>query len=114
MACSTRPNNRDWHEKSVGVGRHAGPMVPPNLVHRIVQLYFGLLFYGLGCALQVRANLGLDPWDVFHQGISRHTGLRIGTVVILVGVAVLLLWWPLRQWPGVGTISNALVVGLAM
>ena len=85
-----------------------------KLPRRLVQLYIGLLLYGLGCALQVRGNLGLDPWDVFHQGISRHTGLRIGTVVILVGVGVLLLWWPLRQWPGVGTVSNAIIVGLAM
>jgi uncharacterized membrane protein YczE len=91
------------------------PRTPARrLPRRLLQLYVGLLLYGLGCALQVRANLGLDPWDVFHQGVARHTGLRIGTIVILVGVGVLLLWWPLRQWPGVGTVSNAILVGLAM
>jgi len=77
-------------------------------------LYIGLLLYGLAAALQVRSGLGLDPWDVFHQGLSRHIGLAIGTVVIIVGAAVLLLWIPLRQWPGLGTISNAILIGLSM
>src|SRR4051812_44832178 len=83
-------------------------------VRRLVQLYVGLILYGLGCALEVRGNLGLDPWDVFHQGVSRHLHIAIGTVVILVGAAVLLLWWPLRQRPGLGTVSNVLFVGVAM
>jgi uncharacterized membrane protein YczE len=68
----------------------------------------------LAAALQVRSGLGLDPWDVFHQGLSRHIGLAIGTVVIVVGVAVLFLWIPLRQRPGLGTISNAILIGLSM
>ena len=63
---------------------------------RLTQLYIGLLLYGFGAALQVRAGLGLDPWDVFHQGLSRHTGLAIGTWVIIIGAGVLLLWIPLR------------------
>jgi uncharacterized membrane protein YczE len=84
------------------------------LARRLVQLYVGLLLYGLGCALEVRGNLGLDPWDVFHQGLSRHLHVQIGTVVIIVGAAVLLFWWPLRQWPGLGTVSNVIFVGLAM
>src|SRR3954464_15342931 len=84
------------------------------LLRRLLQLYVGLLLYGLGCALEVRGNLGLDPWDVFHQGVSKHTGLAIGTIVILVGAAVLVLWWPLQQWPGLGTVSNVVFVGLAM
>jgi uncharacterized membrane protein YczE len=62
----------------------------------------------------IEARLGLDPWDVFHQGVARRTGLRIGTIVIIVGIAVLLLWIPLRQRPGIGTISNAIVIGLAV
>ncbi|MFF7157725.1 YitT family protein [Streptomyces sp. NPDC008139] len=62
----------------------------------------------------IRAALGLDPWDVFHQGLSRLTGLSIGVVSIVVGAAVLLLWWPIRQRPGLGTVSNVFVVGLAM
>jgi uncharacterized membrane protein YczE len=78
------------------------------------QLLVGLALYGLSGALLVRARLGLDPWDVLHQGIARHAGLAIGTVVIVVGAAVLLLWIPLRQWPGVGTVCNVVVIGLAM
>ena len=81
---------------------------------RVLQLYLGLLCYGTAGALQVRSGLGLDPWDVLHQGISRHTGLAIGTVVIVVGAAVLLLWIPLRQWPGLGTISNVVLIGVSM
>jgi uncharacterized membrane protein YczE len=85
-----------------------------RLALRLSQLYLGLWLYGLAAALQVRSRLGLDPWDVFHQGIAGHVGLAIGTVVILVGAAVLLLWIPLRQWPGIGTVSNAILIGIAM
>jgi uncharacterized membrane protein YczE len=80
---------------------------------RLLQLYAGLLLYGLSMALQVRATLGLGPWDVFHEGVTEHTGLSFGTVVILTSVAVLAIWIPLRQKPGLGTISNVFVVGLA-
>jgi uncharacterized membrane protein YczE len=73
-----------------------------------------LLFYGLAGALQVRSKLGLDPWDVFHQGLANHLHLAIGTVSIIVGAAVLILWTPLRQWPGLGTISNVFLVGLSL
>ena len=82
-------------------------------VRRLVQLYAGLLLYGATIAVQVRAGLGLDPWDVFHQGVADHTGLSFGTVVNLTGAAVLLAWIPLRQRPGIGTISNVLVIGIA-
>lgn len=85
-----------------------------HLARRLIQLYVGLICYGVSCALMIEARLGLDPWDVFHQGVARRTGLSIGTVVIIVGVAVLLLWIPLRQRPGIGTISNAIVIGLAV
>ncbi|MDT4908502.1 MAG: hypothetical protein QOI69_1743, partial [Pseudonocardiales bacterium] len=85
-----------------------------GLVRRVLQLYIGLLLYGLAGALQVRSGLGLDPWDVLHQGLSRHLGLAIGTMVIIVGVAVLLLWIPLRQRPGIGTISNVVLIGVSM
>jgi uncharacterized membrane protein YczE len=102
---------REMARNPDGVVRHAGTV---HLARRLIQLYVGLVLYGLGCALQVRGNLGLDPWDTLHQGISKHTGLAIGTVVIVVGAAVLLFWWPLRQWPGLGTVSNVIVVGLAM
>ncbi len=81
---------------------------------RLVQLYAGLVLYGISSSLLVLADLGLDPWDVFHQGLSRTFGLAIGTWAIIVGVAVLLLWIPLRQRPGIGTVSNVILVGLTM
>ena len=81
---------------------------------RLTQLYAGLVLYGVSLALQIRAGLGLDPWDVFHQGLSDLTGLSFGTIVIIVGALVLAAWIPLRQRPGIGTISNVIVVGLAV
>lgn len=84
------------------------------LPRRLTQLYIGLLLYGLAGALQVRAGLGLDPWDVLHQGIARRIHLGIGTVVIIVGAVVLLAWIPLRQRPGLGTLSNVVLVGVSM
>ena len=81
---------------------------------RLVQLYGGLLLYGISSSLLVLAGLGLDPWDVFHQGFSRTFGLAIGTWTIIVGAGVLLLWIPLRQRPGIGTISNVVLVGAVM
>src|SRR3954454_23485003 len=81
---------------------------------RLVQLYGGLVLYGISSSLLVFANLGLDPWDVFHQGLSKTFGLAIGTWAIIVGVFVLLLWIPLRQRPGIGTVSNVVLVGLTM
>jgi uncharacterized membrane protein YczE len=82
-------------------------------VARLVNLYIGLCAYGLSMALMVESHLGNMPWDVFHQGIARVTGLSFGTVVIAVGAIVLLLWIPLRQRPGLGTVSNVIVIGLA-
>jgi uncharacterized membrane protein YczE len=84
------------------------------LARRLVQLYLGLLLYGTSMALMIEAELGLDPWDVFHQGLADVTGLSFGWVVIGVGAAVLLLWIPLRQRPGLGTVSNVIVIGLAV
>ena len=81
---------------------------------RLLQLFLGLALYGVSLAMMVRADLGLDPWDVFHQGVARRTGLSFGTVVIATGAAVLLLWVPLRQRPGVGTVSNVVVLGLVV
>ena len=82
-------------------------------VRRLSQLMVGLVLYGVSMAMMIRSTLGLDPWDVLHDGITRRTGLSFGTVVIIVGVLVLLLWIPLRQWPGLGTVANAVVIGLA-
>jgi len=81
---------------------------------RFIQLLTGLCVFGLGAALMVRANLGLDPWNVFHQGLSGLTGLSLGLLSILSGVVVMLLWIPLRQKPGIGTIANILVIGLSL
>ncbi|GLW65008.1 membrane protein [Actinomadura rubrobrunea] len=83
-----------------------------SMARRLVQLYVGLALYGLGIALQVASGLGNDPWDVFHQGLSRRFGLSIGTWIVIVGALVMLAWIPLRQRPGIGTISNALLVGV--
>jgi uncharacterized membrane protein YczE len=84
------------------------------IVRRLAQLYAGLVLYGASAAMLVLAGLGLDPWDVLHQGLSRRFGLGVGTWVIIVGAVVLALWWPLRQRPGFGTLSNVVVIGLVM
>ena len=83
-------------------------------VRRLAQLYAGLVLYGASMALQIRAGLGLDPWDVFHQGVANRTGLSFGTIVIITGAVVLLAWIPLRQRPGFGTVSNVFVIGVAV
>jgi uncharacterized membrane protein YczE len=85
-----------------------------RLTRRLGQLYAGLVLYGASAALLVRAGLGLGPWDVLHQGVSERSGISIGVVSVLVGAVVLLLWVPLRQRPGLGTVSNVFVVGLSM
>ncbi len=87
---------------------------PAGLGKRLLALFFGLVLFGVSIALLVASGLGLDSWDVFHQGLANRTGLGLGTVVILVGAVVLALWIPLRERPGVGTISNVIVVGLAL
>jgi uncharacterized membrane protein YczE len=85
-----------------------------HLPRRLAQLYVGLVLFGVSMAFLIRARLGLDSWDVLHQGVARHTGLRFGWIVIAVGALVLLLWVPLHQRPGIGTVSNVIVVGLAV
>ncbi|NLP85610.1 hypothetical protein HF576_17365 [Microbacterium sp. CFH 90308] len=81
---------------------------------RVTQLLVGLFLYGAGCALTIEAGLGVDPWTVFAQGLSLHTGIGIGWITNILGFFVLLLWIPLRQKPGVGTIANILLVGTSM
>lgn len=83
------------------------------MIRRLTQLFTGLLLMGFSSAMMVRSDLGLNPWDVFHQGVGQATPLSFGTVVIITGAIVLMLWVPLRQRPGVGTISNMIVIGLA-
>ncbi|MER0484463.1 hypothetical protein ABR737_40090 [Streptomyces sp. Edi2] len=83
-------------------------------VRRLIQLFAGLALYGVSMGLMLRAGLGLEPWSVLNQGISRHTGLSIGTVTIVSGALILLLWIPLRQRPGLGTVANVVILGLVM
>lgn len=85
-----------------------------RLTRRLVQLYAGLALYGASMALLVRSSLGVTPWDVLHQGLARQLGWSLGTVAIAVGALVLLGWIPLRQKPGLGTVSNVVVIGLAV
>ena len=95
----------EWTRRRVGHSR---------LPRRLSQLYLGLALYGFSDAVLIRGGLGLAPWDVLHQGLSRHSSISIGWWVNIVGALLLLLWIPLRQRPGVGTISNVLVIGLAI
>ena len=83
-----------------------------RFTRRFVQLVIGLWLYGVSMAMFIRAGLGLDPWDVFHFGVQTHWDVSFGTVVIVVSFAVLLLWIPLRQWPGLGTILNLVLIAL--
>lgn len=83
------------------------------LARRLVNLYLGLVLFGASLALMIESRLGLGPWDVFHQGLALRLGLSFGWVVIGVSVLVLLAWIPLRQRPGIGTVSNVILVGLA-
>lgn len=82
-----------------------------QLAVRLVQLVVGLFFYGIGLALMVRGAIGVAPWDVLSQGISLQTGLPFGLVTNIVGAGVLLLWIPIRQKPGLGTVLNVLLIG---
>lgn len=84
-----------------------------RLVRRLSQLAVGLVLYGLTLALIIRAAVGNAPWDVLHQGIAKHTSLSIGEAVIVMSLVVLLLWIPIRELPGLGTIANSFLVGLS-
>lgn len=84
-----------------------------RLGRRLVQLYAGLLLYGFSIALMVEANLGLAPWDVLHSGLTKWFPIDIGQALVLVSFVVMLAWIPLREMPGIGTVSNALVIGLS-
>jgi uncharacterized membrane protein YczE len=84
-----------------------------RLPRRLVQLYVGLVLYGVSLGMMVRSDLGLAPWDVLHSGLGRYLPITLGQAVVLMSFVVLLLWIPLREMPGLGTISNAIVVGLA-
>jgi len=91
------------------------PLPPADeLRTRLPRLLLGLTFFGVGIGLMVRADLGLGPWDVLHQGVAERTGISIGVVTILTGLVVLLLWIPLRERPGLGTVLNVLLIGVVV
>ena len=90
------------------------PTLDVRPTRRLVQLYAGLVLYGVSMALLVRSGLGVMPWDVLHQGLARQLGWSLGVVTIVVGALVLLAWIPLRERPGLGTVSNVVVIGLAL
>lgn len=98
------PAHRWWN-------RFLLPLPVDRRPRRFSQLFAGLLLYGITMGLMVRAVLGLDPWDVFHFGLATKVPLSLGTVITLASVVVLLLWIPLRQRPGFGTVANTLVIG---
>lgn len=92
--------------------RFIRPLPADRRVRRLLQLTVGLALFGISVAMIVRAGLGAGPWDIFHQGVGRRTPLTFGTVVILTSIVVLLLWVPLRERPGLGTLANAVAVGV--
>jgi len=86
---------------------------PRYNVTKDFQLYVGLVLYGFSIALMVRSDLGLAPWDVLHSGLTKHFPIDIGQALVIVSFVVMLAWIPLREMPGVGTISNAIVIGVS-
>src|SRR5690606_33744 len=104
-----RPEISNWIWNVGPVTGDAGAMV-----RRLVALYAGLWLYGFSMAVMVRAGLGLDPWDVFHQGVAEHVPLSFGMVCALMGVAVQLAWVRLRQRRGLGTVRNVVVIAVAV
>jgi len=83
-------------------------------IARTGALLVGLTGYGFSMALMIKAGLGLDPWDVFHQGLAGRTGLSFGLITAIVGVGVLLAWIPLRNRPGIGTVANVIVIAVVV
>lgn len=83
-----------------------------NLFVRLVRLHVGLALYGFAMSLMIRGNIGVSPWDVLSQGLSKSTNISFGIWTIIISVAVLLLWIPLKQWPGFGTLANTVLVGV--
>ncbi len=93
----------------------AAPIVPSDrFVERLLRCLFGLFLFGLGISMLLDAELGAAPWDVFHTGVSELTGISVGNIVIITGLALLLIWIPLRERPGLGTLLNAVVIGLVV
>lgn len=117
MSSATTPcDHGSDHTAPRGVLVDLGPIAQlraGRLARRLPQLYVGLFLYGVSLAMMVRGALGLAPWDVLHSGFIRHVPMSLGQAVVLFSFVVLVLWIPLREMPGLGTISNAVVVGLS-
>jgi uncharacterized membrane protein YczE len=111
----TRGCHRD---DAIGRGRSVATvrlLLPPDRpVARIIRCVGGLALFGVGISALIDAHLGAAPWDVFHTGVSDRTGIPVGTVTIATGLALLIAWIPLRVRPGLGTILNAVVIGLVV
>ena len=90
------------------------PLPNDRLVQRIVRCVVGLALFGFGISCFIAADLGLAPWDIFHQGLERKTGISIGIIIVITGVLILLLWIPLRERMGLGTLLNAIEIGLVV
>ncbi|MGD8150406.1 YczE/YyaS/YitT family protein [Ornithinimicrobium sp. Y1694] len=108
-----RARSADPRRQLTGLGPVA-QLRAGHLGRRLPQLLIGLVLYGVSMVLLIRGTLGVMPWDVLHQGVTRHIPLTFGQVVIVVSVIVLLLWIPIRQKPGLGTLANAVVIGLVV
>ncbi len=89
-------------------------LMPSPFGRRLITLFLGLFLFGTSMGMLVNAGLGLSPWDVFHQGIARTIGVALGLVLIVTSFVVLALWIPLRERPGIGTVANAVLVGLSL
>ena len=109
--------------RQLSMGRHVERDVPLEVItvpslrelrRRLPRLLIGIVLLGVGVAMMVEARLGLSPYDVLHQGLAERTGLSLGAVVVLLGIVILVLWIPLRQRPGIGTVINTLTVGLVI
>lgn len=90
------------------------PGLPEPATPRLIRCIVGLAFFGAGISLVIAADLGLAPWDVFHQGVSHRTGIALGTVIIVTGALLMILWWPLGERPGWGTVLNTIEIGLVV
>jgi uncharacterized membrane protein YczE len=114
-ASPTRPSPTATSRGAAGRAARALilPIPADRRPRRFTQLFVGLVLYGFSMAVMVRAGMGLDPWDVLHQGLADRLPFSFGITIIAVSVVVLLLWIPIRQRPGFGTLANAVVIGLA-
>jgi uncharacterized membrane protein YczE len=96
------------------LSRYLIPIAGERLARRIIQLVIGLVLFGVGIGLMLQSGLGVPPWDVLHQGLARQFGLTVGIWSIIVSVVVLLLWLPLKQAYGLGTLLNAVIIGVVI